>query len=40
MMRKHTKLTEEDINNFTEKNIDITYYPEECLKKFIVDKIL
>ena len=40
MMRKHTKLTEDDINSFTEKNIDITYYPEECLEKFIVDKIL
>jgi ATP-dependent Clp protease protease subunit len=40
MFRKHTKLTEEDIMNFTEKNIDVTYYPEECLEKSIVDKII
>jgi ATP-dependent Clp protease protease subunit len=40
MMRKHTKLTEEDIDNFTEKNLDFTYYPEECLEKSIVDKII
>lgn len=40
MMRKHTKLTEEDLFNFTDKNIDVTYYPEDCLEKSIVDKIL
>ena len=40
IMRKHTKLTEDDINNFTEKNIDVTYYPQECIEKSIVDFIM
>lgn len=40
MFRKHTKLTEKDIENFTEKNIDFIYYPEECLEKGIVDNII
>ena len=40
MMRKHTKLTEEDINNFTEKNLDVTYYPQDCVEKSIVDYIM
>lgn len=40
IFKKHTKLTEEDINNFTEKNIDFTYRPLECLEKGIVDHIL
>lgn len=40
MFRKHTKLTEEDMLNFTEKNIDFTYRPSECLKKGIVDHII
>ena len=40
IFRKHTKLTEEDINNFLEKNINFTYRPEECIKKGIVDQIL
>ena len=40
IFRKHTKLTEEDINNFLEKNINFTYRPEECIEKGIVDKIL
>lgn len=38
--RKHTKLTEEDIENFTEKNVDFTYRPSECLEKSIVDHII
>jgi ATP-dependent protease ClpP protease subunit len=40
MFRKHTKLTEEEINNFTEKNVDFIYYPEECVEKSIVDHII
>ena len=40
IFRKHTKLTEEDINNFLEKNINFTYRPDECNKKGIVDQIL
>lgn len=40
IFRKHTKLTEEDIDNFLEKNINFTYRPEECIKKGIVDQIL
>lgn len=40
MFRKHTKLTEEDIENFTEKNVDFVYYPEECIEKSIVDHII
>lgn len=40
IFRKHTKLTDEDINNFLEKNINFTYRPEECIKKGIVDQIL
>ena len=40
IFRKHTKLTEEDINNFLEKNINFTYRPDECIKKGIVDQIL
>ena len=40
ILTKHTKLTEEDIINLTDKNVDVTYYPEECVKKSIVDYIL
>lgn len=40
MFRKHTKLTEEELNDFTEKNIDFTYRPKECLEKGIVDHII
>jgi ATP-dependent protease ClpP protease subunit len=40
MFRKHTKLTEEEIENFTEKNVDFIYYPEECVEKSIVDHII
>ena len=40
IFKKHTKLTEEDINNFLEKNINFTYRPDECIKKGIVDQIL
>lgn len=40
MFRKHTKLTEIEIENFTEKNVDFVYYPEECVEKSIVDHII
>ena len=40
IFRKYTKLTDQDIENFTEKNINFTYRPKECLEKGLVDKIL
>jgi ATP-dependent protease ClpP protease subunit len=40
MFKKHTKLTDEEIKNFTEKNVDFIYYPEECVEKSIVDHII
>lgn len=40
MFKKHTKLTDEEINDFTEKNVDYVYYPEECIEKSIVDHII
>jgi len=40
IFRKHTKLTEEDIFNYTDKNVNFTYRPQECLDKGIVDKII
>lgn len=40
MFRKHTKLTEEDLENLTKYNLDVTYRPQECIEKGIVDIIL
>ena len=40
MFRKHTKLTDKEIVDFTEKNVDFIYYPEECVEKSIVDHII
>ena len=40
IIKKHTKFTEEDIANFTEKNIDFVYRPQECIEKGIIDKII
>jgi len=40
IFKKHSKLTDEDIDNFTEKNIDFIYRPQECLNKGIVDHII
>jgi ATP-dependent protease ClpP protease subunit len=40
MFRKHTKLTEEELINFTEKNIDYIYQPQEAIDKGFVDKII
>lgn len=40
MFRKHTNLTEEELTNFTEKNIDFIYQPQEAIEKGFVDIIL
>ena len=40
IFRKHSKLTEEDMDNFLEKNIDFVYRPQECIEKGIVDHII
>lgn len=40
ILRKHTNLTEEDLEGFTKYNMDVTYRPEEAVKKGIVDKII
>jgi ATP-dependent protease ClpP protease subunit len=40
MIKKHTRLTDLEVENFTEKNVDFVYYPEECIEKSIVDHII
>lgn len=40
IFRKHSKLTEQDMSDFLEKNVDFIYRPDECLEKGIIDKIL
>lgn len=40
MIKKHTNITEEELEDYTEKNIDFIYYPEECVEKSIVDHII
>lgn len=40
IFKKHSNLSDEDILNFTEKNIDFVYRPIECLEKGIVDHII
>lgn len=40
ILRKHTNLTEEDLEGFTKYNMDVTYRPEEAVEKGIVDKII
>lgn len=40
IMRKHSKLTKEDMDNFLNMNIDFVYRPDECIEKGIVDKII
>ena len=40
IMRKHTKMSEEDIENLTKLNVDVTYSPQEALEKGIIDNIL
>jgi ATP-dependent protease ClpP protease subunit len=40
MIKKHTKITVEELLNYTEKNINFTYRPQDCLEKGIVDHII
>lgn len=40
IFRKHSKLTEQDMNDFLDKNIDFVYRPKECIEKGIVDYII
>lgn len=40
IFRKHTKLTEQEIDDFTERNLDVTYDAEEAVEKGIADHIL
>lgn len=40
IFKKHSKLTDEDIENFTEKNIDFTYNSKECVEKGFIDHIV
>jgi ATP-dependent protease ClpP protease subunit len=40
MIKKHTKITDEELLNYTEKNINFTYRPQDCLEKGIVDHII
>lgn len=40
MIKKHTKITEKELNEYTEKNIDFIYRPQECIEKSIVDHII
>lgn len=37
IFRKHTRLTEEDMDNYLDKNINFTYRPQECIDRGIVD---
>ena len=40
IMRECTNLTEKELEDFTEKNIDFTYTPQEALEKGIIDKLI
>lgn len=40
IFRKHSKLTEQDMDGFLDKNIDFIYRPKECIEKGIVDHII
>ena len=40
MIRKHTKISEEEINNYLTHNVDSIYRPQECLDRYIVDHII
>lgn len=40
IIKKHTKLTEEEIEGFTKNNLDVYYSPEEALNKGLVDIII
>lgn len=40
IIRKHTMLSEEEIEAFTKANLDVYYLPEEAVEKGIVDHII
>lgn len=40
IIKKHSEIPESEIEDYTEKNIDFSYTPEECIDRKIIDKIL
>lgn len=40
IIKKHTKLSDEELENFTKANLDVYYSPEEAVSKGLVDKII
>lgn len=40
IIRKHTKLTEQELEDFTRLNLDVYYSPEEALEKGLVDHLI
>ena len=40
MIKKHTKISDRELEDYTEKNIDFIYNPQECVEKSIVDHII
>ena len=40
MIKKHTKISDKELEDYTEKNIDFIYNPQECIEKSIVDHIV
>lgn len=40
IMREHTKMSKEDIENLTKNNVDVTYNPKQALEKGIIDKLI
>ena len=40
IIKENTKLTDEEIDNFTRLNLDVWFSPQEALEKGIVDHIL
>lgn len=40
IIKKHTKLSEQEIEDFTKNNLDVYYTPEEAVQKGIVDNLI
>lgn len=40
MFRKHTKLSEQDLNDLLEKNVDVQYFADEAIIKGLADTII
>ena len=40
IMRERTNMSEEDIENLTKNNVDVTYNPKQALEKGIIDNII